>query len=374
MKPFPTATLVVCLATGVFAQSSTSGLTGSVSDATGARIAAAAIEITNSGTGFSRRTEADGEGRYAFANLPPGAYALRATHPGFTSVEIPIEIRVGTNSVRNVVFTSVEGVAESVQVEADAAGVNMSDSSLGNAFGTRAVLQLPLSARNAAGLLSLQSGVTFVSDDPNDVRFRDNRNGSVNGSRADQGNVTLDGVDVNDQQNRTAFTSVLRNTLDSIQEFRVVTSGARAEYGRSSGAQIALVTKSGSNEVHGSAYHFHRNTITSANDFFNNRAGVARPKLIRNMFGASLGGPIKRNKLFLFGNYEGRRDASEASVVRVVPDANVRQGIIRYRTESGTISQVGPEQLRQFDPLGLGASPAVLDFLRTYPVANDNSV
>src|SRR5215470_12685175 len=123
----------------------------------------------------------------------------------------------------------------------------------------------------------------------------DYRSGSVNGGKSDQGNVTLDGVDVNDQQNRAAFTSVLRVTLDSVQEFRTTTTNGGADQGRGSGAQVALVTKSGTNTLHGSLYEYHRNTLTSANDFFNNASGVQRPKLIRNVFGTSLGGPVKKN-------------------------------------------------------------------------------
>src|SRR5207302_772312 len=139
------------------------------------------------------------------------------------------------------------------------------------------ISQLPLEARNVAGLLSLQPGVTFFGNLDPQGATTDYRNGSVNGGKSDQGNVTLDGVDVNDQQSQTAFTSVLRVTLDSVQEFRVTTTNPNAEQGRSSGAQVGLVTKSGTNEWHGSLYEFHRNTIFAANGFFNNRAGVFGP-------------------------------------------------------------------------------------------------
>ncbi|MEJ7711782.1 MAG: hypothetical protein WKF84_18425 [Pyrinomonadaceae bacterium] len=158
-------------------------------------------------------------------------------------------------------------VAEIVTVSSGTGEVllNTQDASLGNNFESQQITQLPLESRNVVQLLSLQPGVT--------------PDGYVTGSRADQANITLDGVDVNEQQrgidplNDEAFASVLRVTPDSIQEFRVTTTNANATQGRSSGAQVALITKSGTNEFHGSLYEFHRNTVTSANDFFNNRAG-----------------------------------------------------------------------------------------------------
>jgi hypothetical protein len=186
---------------------------------------------------------------------------------------------------------------------------------------------LPLNANNVVGLLSLQPGVT--------------RSGFVNGGRADQSNITLDGVDVNEQQDGLdvvtdeAFASVLRVTRDSLQEFRVTTTNPNAEQGRSSGAQVSLVTRSGSNQWHGSLFETHRNTVTTANDFFNNAAGVERPQLLRNIFGGSVGGPIKKDRAFFFFTYEGFREATATSVVREVPLPTLGQGIVRFRTESG---------------------------------------
>src|SRR5262249_49392863 len=142
--------------------------------------------------------------------------------------------------------------------------VNTTDASLGNAVAGQAITQLPFEARNVVGLLSLQPGVVFLQE-PDPGVLNDYRSGSVNGGKSDQANVMLDGVDVNDQQNRSAFTSVLRVTLDSVQEFRTVTTNAGADLGRTSGAQVTMVTRSGGNIVHGALYEFHRNTLTSAN-------------------------------------------------------------------------------------------------------------
>ena len=163
----------------------------------------------------------------------------------------------------------------------------------------------------------------------------DPRSGAVDGGKSDQGNVTLDGVDVNDQHSRTAFTSVLRVTLDSVQEFRTTTTNAGAEFGHSSGAQVTIITKSGTNTVHGSLYEFLRNTDTSANSFFSNSAGVPRAQLNRNVFGAAVGAPIKKDKLFYFANWEGRKDASAATVLRTwlfppPPQLPAGRSFVRY--------------------------------------------
>ena len=354
-----------------------SGLSGVVSDETGGVLPGAQIDLLNESNGFQRSETSNEEGRYTFAQLPPGSYSLSAVHEGFAPVVIEgVSLLVNTNVSLPVVFGTVEAVEETVTISASAAQLNTTDASVGNAFSTKPIRQLPLNARNPAGLLSLQAGVTFLSADPLDSRKAgDIRNGSVNGARSDQSNVTLDGVDVNDQNGRLPFTSVLRNTLDSIQEFRVVTTTANADQGRSAGAQVALVTKSGSNAVHGSLYEFHRNTATAANDFFNNRSGVDRAKLIRNVFGASVGGPVKKDRLFYFANYEGRRDASEGSAVRKVPNDSLRQGFVKYRSAGGAVQELDPAFIRSnIDPLKVGPSPAALDYFRAFPTPNDSTV
>lgn len=232
-----------------------------------------------------------------------------------------------TPTVRDVQL-EIGAVSETADVTSTAeAAINTSDASLGNSFERKRIVELPLNANNVVGLLSLQPGVS--------------RAGFVNGGRADQSNIMLDGVDVNEQQDGLdvitdeAFASVLRVTRDSLQEFRVTTTNPNAEQGRSSGAQVSLVTRSGSNQWHGSLFETHRNTVTTANDFFNNAAGVDRPQLLRNISGGSVGGPIKKDRAFFFFNYEGFREATATSVVREVPLPTLGQGLVRFRTTSG---------------------------------------
>ena len=165
----------------------------------------------------------------------------------------------------------------------------------------------------------------------------DPRYGSVSGSRADQSNVTLDGIDVNDSQNQNAFTSVLRVTLDAVQEFRVTTSNYGADQGRSSGAQVTLVTRSGTNAFSGSGYYVNRDTKFSSNEYFLKLSQLAAgkpsepPLLDKHIFGGAIGGPIKRDKLFFFGNFEGLNEKRENSVDARLPSNSFRDGVLIYQ-------------------------------------------
>ena len=369
------ASIVALLGQSLWAQSGASNLHGTVTDTTGAVVPGVDIIASNIEDGSERNTASDEEGNYSFPQLRPGTYFIVATKEGFSDVTVEgLEVRVNTNTTFPIQL-ELGTVVETVTISADAAQLNTTDASIGNSFGTKPIRQLPLNARNPAGLLSLQAGVTFISADPQEERkVGDIRNGSVNGAQSDQSNVTLDGVDVNDQNGGLPFTSVLRNTLDSIQEFRVVTTTANADLGRSSGAQVSLVTKSGSNQTHGSLYEYHRNTTTAANDFFSNSSGVDRAKLIRNVFGGSAGGRIVKDRAFYFFNYEGRRDASESNAVRIVPTESMRTGFVKYRATDGSVQELDPAFIRSnIDPLRTGASSATLDYFRSFPSPNDTS-
>ncbi len=377
--------LLLASSSSVFAQGS-STVRGAVKDPQGNVVAGATVMLINEGKNFSRSQTTSEDGIYNFTAVPPDTYRVDVESSGFkktsianvaalvdTPVDVDVQLEVGLNTETVTVTALTE------------AAVNSTDASIGTAFESLRIEQLPLNARNPVGLLSLQPGVT--------------RDGYVNGGRSDQSNITLDGVDVNEQQSGLnintgeAFASVLRSTPDSLQEFRVTTTNANADQGRSSGAQISLDTKSGTNDFHGSLYEYHRNTVTTANDFFNNKDGVERPPLLRNVFGGSIGGPIKANKLFFFYNYEGFREATSTTVLREVPLPSLGQGIVRYQTGSGASdascpagtpagvrclnsAQIGAAYLAAngVDP---GRNPAALailaDAARRYPV-NSSSV
>ena len=319
--------LVLFALTG-YAQSGGTTVRGVIKDPQGNLVSGATVTITDPSKNFTRTQQTNQDGAYVFNAVPPGTYNLEVTAQGFkTASASGLQALVDTPTVRDVQL-EIGAVSETVDVTSTAeAAINTSDATIGNSFERKRIVELPLNANNVVGLLSLQPGVS--------------RSGFVNGGRADQSNITLDGVDVNEQQDGLdvvtdeAFASVLRVTRDSLQEFRVTTTNPNAEQGRSSGAQVSLVTRSGSNQWHGSLFETHRNTVTTANDFFNNAAGVERPQLLRNIFGGSVGGPIKKNRAFFFFTYEGFREATATSVVREVPLPTLGQGIVRFQTDSG---------------------------------------
>lgn len=355
--------LLFCCGGNVFAQTGTSSVRGTVVDAQGNAVAGATVTLLNAEKNFNRTQTTNDQGGYTFTAVPPDTYRVEAEAANFKKVVVS-DVRALVDTPTDIdVQLEVGAVTEIVDVSAAIeAPLNTTDASIGTTFESRRIEDLPLNARNIVNLLSLQPGVT--------------RLGEVNGARRDQANVTLDGVDVNEQQSGLdvvtgdAFASVLRTTPDSVQEFRVTTSVPNANQGRSSGAQVSLVTKSGTNQFRGSLYEFHRNTATNANDFFNNRDGIAIPKLIRNLFGGTIGGPIVKDRLFFFYTYEGRRDAAEDSVLRLVPTAELRQGIVRYENTAGGITTLTPADLATLYPSLGGVNPAALTLLQTAPLPN----
>jgi hypothetical protein len=368
-------TVFFILAMSLFAQ--TTSLNGTVTDPTGASIPNAAITIADVQTGNQRATTSDSQGRYTMPQLTPGTYKLTAKAAGFADVVInEVELQVNEPATVALVFQKLGATSTTITVESAATQVNTTDASLGNVISNQAIVELPMYARNIVGLLAAQPGVTIfgsAGQGANGTNNLDSRSGSVNGGKSDQANVTLDGADVNDQNARTAFTTVLRVTPDSVEEFRSVTTNGDAATGRGSGADVALVTKSGTNDVHGSLYEFRRGTETAANSFFNNRSGVKVAPLLINLFGGTVGGPIKKNRAFFFLNYEGRRDRSATSVSRTVPTAAMQQGILLFHDAKGVLQQVTPAQIKQLDPAGIGISAAGLALMNTMPAGNDNT-
>ena len=366
-------------AQGLFGQA-TSSLRGTVTDPSGAAVPQATVTAKNAAVNIERNATTGPEGNYSFLALPPGTYTLAVAANGFDRYEQSnLQLLVNTPATVNVQLR-LGSLNETVAVTAEAPLLNSVDASIGNAFNNMQVKQIPLEGRNVPDLLTLQAGVVYTGDRPDLNKNVDTRSGSVNGARSDQSNVTLDGVDSNDQGRGYAFTSVLPTTLDSVQEFRVTTTNYGADQGRSSGAQVSLVTKSGTDKFHGSLYEYLRNTKTSANDYFvklaelNSGLPNVPPKLNRNIYGVSLGGPIIKQRFFFFVNYEGTREREEQSVVRTIPSATLRQGIIKYQDANGGVTTLTPQDITGLDPLHLGPNPVMLNYFNTYPLPNDNSV
>jgi hypothetical protein len=365
LKSVLTAFLCMLLACGsVVAQVGTSSVGGTVVDPEGKAVAGATVKLTNAQKGFSRTQTTSESGAYSFPAVPPDTYTVEAEATGFKKAVISDVRALVDKQTTLEVSLALGSINEAVTVSAASNEVliNTQDASIGNNFQASQITQLPLESRNILQLLSLQPGVT--------------RDGYVTGSRADQANITLDGVDVNEQQGASAFESVLRVSTETIEEFRVITSNPNATQGRSSGAQVSLITKSGTNEFRGSAFWSHRNTVTTANDFFNNRSidldtglGVPRPKLLRNVYGGTFGGPIKKEKLFFFYGFEGRRDASEEPVTQVVPLASLGRGEVRFRDLDNQVVTLRASDINALFPAGVNpAALAVLaDAARRYP-------
>ena len=342
--------IVVACSITVFAQQGTSTIRGTVKDPQDNVVPGATVTLTNAEKSFSRTQTTNQSGGYAFSSVPPGTYRVDVEGAGFKKTTVADVRALVDTPVDLDVALEVGAVTETVTVTSagSEALINTQDATIGNTFVSQQILQLPLESRNVVELLSLQPGVT--------------PSGYVTGSRADQANVTLDGVDVNEQQTGLdiiadlafdrdeAFASVLRSTPDSIQEFRVTTTNANATQGRSSGGQVSLITKSGTNEFRGSLYEVHRNTVTSANDFFNNRSGVGRATLLRNVFGGSIGGPIIKDRAFFFYTYEGRRDASQQGVVRTVPLPSLGRGEVRFDNVSGGVTTLTAADIEALFP------------------------
>ena len=396
MRKFFLGLLCIFLGTCTARGQSTTSLHGLITDPSGGVIPDATVTLTSTENGGARRTATDANGAYNFPQLAPGNYKLEAEKNGFAKMtRADVTLLVNTPSTLNLAMR-VSSAGEVVNVQDEVSLINTTDASTGNAFNELQVRQVPLQTRNVVELLSVQPGVTS--------------NGEVLGARRDQNNVTLDGADINNNQNsglvaqntatglggyqgsnangasiNSGFNAVLPIPLDSVEEFRVTTAGQSANLGRSSGGQVALITKSGTNNLHGSLYEYNRNTATAANTWFNNQAGVPRQPLVRNQFGASAGGKIVRDRAFYFFNYEQREDASGVAQVRAVPSDTLRQGIFKYRmcnNPSGPgglcdpvkdqifVQTLSASDIKAVDPLSQGVNASILPVLNQYPQGN----
>src|SRR6266446_2822448 len=295
------------------------GVSGVVSDKSGGVLGGVEVSLDNSSLGIHNTTTTNEIGYYQFLRLnPAGGYQLTFVLKGFRKLTINnITLAAATVETRNAVL-ELGDVTQFVEVTATGEStLNTTDATVGNVIDSRQVSSLPIQFRlDAANLMQLQAGV-------NDA-------GSITGARSDQGNITLDGLDINDQAGGFAFSSTIAVSIDALQEVRTVTAGETADYGRSSGGGINLVTKSGTNNWHGNLREYNRNTLFAANDWFNNRSGVQRAPLIRNQFGGNLGGPVKKDKVFFFFDYEGLRRSSGSQIIRAVPTAQFRTGELGY--------------------------------------------
>ena len=321
-------------------------LSGTVRDQSGGVLPAANVSIRNVATGVTRAVKTDTAGFYSAPNLLPGNYEITASAPGFSSeVQNGVVLTVGAEQVLNFAL-QVGQVTQAVQVTAEAPTVQLASSAISAVVSATTVRELPLNGRSWTDLAALQpgvSGVTAIQTDFSVGGDRGNRGFgnqiSVAGDRPEQNNYRLDGVSIVDFNN-AAPGSVLGGDLgvDAVQEFSVLTSNVSAEYGRTSGGVINAITRSGTNQFHGDAYEFLRNDAFDAPNFFENAGGIKKASFRQNQFGVSAGTPIRKDKLFIFGDYEGIRYSKGIPNAITVPSNNARIGILNYPGATGNPS------------------------------------
>lgn len=285
------------LALSAFAQTSTSQLSGTVRDTSGAVVPGAAVTLSNEATGVTQNQSTTEAGVYAFPSISVGTYTVKVEATGFkTAVRTNNTLQVNTPATVDLVL-EVGSAAESVQVTASSELLQTSNAVIGNVVEQKSIVTLPLNGRNPLNLLMYEPGV--VQRSGNTV--------NVNGARASAVNVTIDGIEANESTSPNPTNNIFRLNPDNVQEFKVTTSNPSAEEGRNSGANVSIATRSGTNEIHGTMFEFFRNTALNAQEFYSNAQGQGKPKLQLNQYGLELGGPIKKNKTFFFGSWQGQK-------------------------------------------------------------------
>lgn len=333
-----------------FGQAITGALQGTVSDEKGGAIVGARVVLISPKTGATRTATTDTEGRYTFPVVEPGVYGIEVTQQGFAMTKVNgIELAVNKVGVVNVTLKITE-VQAAVLVNDNVAILDTQNATLSGVVDTRRLTSLPLNGRNFSQLVNLQPGVAVVSaqgllgggSDPSAIQ------GSgqfVNGARGSVNNYLLDGGDANDPvvpsgsggASTASFTGAAPGinsvSVDAVQEFQVITSSAAAEFGRSSGAIINVITKSGSNNFHGSAFEFFRNRSLNARNYFE----TVKPQFNQHNFGGTVGGPIRKDRTFFFTSYEGFRQRQAISVTNVVPSPNTIEAVRRQNALLGAL-------------------------------------
>lgn len=343
------------LAASVLAQTTQGGTVGTIRDEKGAFIVGADVTITNPATGLQRKTKTAENGTFRVMALPTGTYQIQAESPGFAIARISA-IEIGVDQVRDVELVMHVGArTEVVEVQSQAAFTQVESSKLGEIIDNRKVEDLPLNGRDFAQLARLSAGVASSGGGGGQQGGEGGVSGySSNGQRSTSNNFLVDGIDNNDYFGGAAAQIP---SIDSIDEFEVQTNTFAAEYGRNTGSVINLVTRSGSNELHGSAYEFFRNDVLDARNFFN-ESEFPKSAIRLNQFGGTFGGPIVKNKTFYFLNYEGFRRAAGITRITNVPTSAERLGM--FTDQNG-------------NPITIAVNPVSAEIFNLFPAPNLNN-
>lgn len=346
------------LSLGIALAQVTGSITGTVEDASGGVMGGVAVTAKSLETGATRSVVTDDTGRYRILSLPLGPQEVKAEKAGFrTAVRGGVNLGVGQEAVVNLRL-EVGELVQPVTVLADASVVNTTTSDVSGIVGARAVKDLPLNGRSFDNLITLNPGtINYSSMKSVNTSTSDGNTFSVDGRRTGDNIFLLNGIEYTGSSQLAVTPGGASGELlgiDAVREFNVLTDTYNAEYGKRAGAQVSVVTQSGSNTLHGSLFEFLRNSALDARNFFDK--GPA-PPFRRNQFGGSLGGPVKKDRLFLFGNYEGFRQSLAVTGVSVVPDAQVRQGLL----PNATTGVYAPAP---------NLNPAMLPYMSFWPLAN----
>jgi hypothetical protein len=347
------------VSTCAFAQ--TAQVSGLIVDSSGARVPNANVTVLNKDTGISRATDSNSDGYYTVPLLQPGNYMITAKATGFaTQVRTGITLEVGAQQVLNLTL-QVGQVTQRIEVTGEAPEVQLASSDLSAVVDSTTVRELPLNGRSWTDLATLQPGVAVIQTH----RSGDEARGygsqvTISGARPQQNNYRLDGVSINDFANGGPG-SVLGGNLgvDAIEEFSVITSNYSAEYGKTAGGVVNAITRSGTNQFHGGVYEFLRNSALDTRNFFDSGA---IPPFKRNQFGASAGGPIRKDKTFIFGDYEGIRQSKGVTTLDTVPSVAARAGTLCSAPDVGPCTAP--------TPIPGGVDPAVQKYLPIWPAPN----
>ena len=349
-------------------------VTGTVTDPSGANIPNAQVSMTNSDTGITTNVTTNSAGFYTTPNLVPGPYQVTIRAEGFqTVIRSGIELTVGAHQVLDISLR-VGQMTQEIQVAGEAPTVELSSSTINAVVSSNTIVDLPLNGRDWTLLAALQPGVSAVTTQrPNNASGPKGNRGygqemSISGTRPQLNNYRLDGISIVDYAGGSPGSALgVALGTDAVEEFSVSTSNQSAEYGRTSGGVINAITRSGTNRIHGDAYWFLRDEGLDARNFFD----TSLPPFHRNQFGASVGGPIQKDKTFFFFDYEGLRQSLGTTNVDIVPSADARNGIVHPDgVTQCTIGVVSPGCTLMNSAGTVGVDPLVKPFLGLYPLPN----
>jgi Carboxypeptidase regulatory-like domain len=394
---------VLSLGIAAKAQTSTTGIVlGTVIDSSGASVVDATVVLRNTATNNSTTQATNGAGQYTFVNVAPGGYEVTVKKDGFrTSTVTALSVDVSKSYTVDVKL-EIGAVTESITVSTEArVELQTTDAQVGDVIGGTTLSRLPTLTRDASELLTLQPGTTPY-DTPANGGFGNN-GGTVAGARSDQNSITMDGIDITDNTVGGGATAVnfIPTGVESLEEFRVGVTNSSSDFARSSGGNITLISKSGTNSIHGDGYWFHQSDGYNANSWDLNHTPDAAtgtsftPKIPfkDNREGVSVGGPLIKNKTFFFSNYELRRFPSASQVSHIVPTQSLRNGILTFQdcadgfNASGTCTGgnlvqynlatsdlCGATGNQACDPRGIGISPTIQTLYNLNPAGNDPSL